>query len=445
MRPITLGPWFPLAFLLGGVQFGVIGKTFYLPLYLPLIYASLARQRFHLSLARVRRQDFWVAVYCLFVLVSGLYAQDIPKYAYGAFSLFLVAIPAYIMGRKLGAAGTWSLQRFQYALIGMAAGMSLLYIQYLAVDPLGFRVAYIYKMTEVAGMRSNALASFHIFGLVATIEALRRSRRGVTSLLLTALLLLELAGGVALNSRAYLVLMSVPVVVYLLTGRDRNAWVLRFGVALAVVALVARPPQALVSAVTFRWTSQAKRQKSWRDNDRVKIWERSLDVWQARPWFGHGLINSFLGADFLWGLVYAQATQEEINEIPEVVRNFRPDGFFMAHNTILQLLIEVGVFGAVAFMIVFVRFIGCLVGLTRNPDREVRSTAKVLLYAMAIAFVDGLVEPNFMTRDFTAFYFFLVGLAYSMHLAATAVAKRATSPTPPQQPLRLSPEAGSTG
>lgn len=407
-----LAHFFPLLFILGGTYIPVIGKQFYLPFYLPLLYILLLRASFATSLRRVPRQDFWVGLYCAAGLASLSYAQDLPKYAYGAFSLFMIGIPAYALGRQLGARPTWSPRLFLGVLIALSGMLSLLYLARLATDPLGFRTAYLYKFAAVGGMRSNTLVSLHVFGFVATIMALPRMR-GLSRGLLVAVLALQVAGGLAFNSRAYTILMCIPLAAYLITGRDRVCWTLRGVLALTALALVARPPQALVETVTHRWATHLQRGGSWLDSPRAQIWSRSLEVWREQPLFGHGLSNSFLGPDFLWGLVYTRATLEEISRIPQEALAYRPDGWFMAHNTILQLLIEVGLFGAIVFIVILARFVSSLLRLLRCRDPDAAALAKALLVGSILAFVDGLIEPSFLTRDFGAFAWFLIGLVYS--------------------------------
>jgi O-antigen ligase len=413
--------WWPLLLLLGGLQFGVVGKSFYFPFYAAPVLFLVLRQGLRFSPRRIARLDLWVAAYCAGGLASFFFATDLPKYAYGAFTLFLVWIPAYALGRRLGSASSWSPRTFLNALVALGAGISLLYLLRLATYPGGWYSAFLLKLPSVGGMHSNTLVSLHVFGLVATIECLRRAQGWGKRGWLVGLLVVELAAGLAFNSRAYLLLMFLPVVFYLLTGKDRGAWLLRFGLAAALLVVVASPPRFLLSTLSFRWTAQAARERSWRDSPRVQIWLRSLGVWSERPLFGHGLGNSFLGADFLWRLLYSQFTAREIAEAPpEALAVIRPDGYFMAHNTILQLLLEVGLFGAFVFLVVFGRFLGSLWELRSSANAEGRALASVLLFATLITFLDGMVENNFLTRDFGAFYWFLVGVTYSARRACPA-------------------------
>ncbi len=415
VRLASIGHLLPLLMLLGGVTLPVLGKSFFLPLYLPFIYFGLLTRRIAVSLRRVPRQDVYVGLYCLTALCSIGYVTDLPKYAYGAFSLFLIGIPAYALGRRVARSAHWRPDALVYAFVGAAALMSLLYLYKLAVDPVGFRVAFIYKLTRVAGMRSNTLVSFHIFGLVATLELLRNARRGRVQPLLLALLLIDIAGGIAFNSRIYMILMWVPFALYLAGGSRRSTWYLRLLVVAIAVALIARPPEGLIRTVTHRWTSRAAARQVGLADPRIQIWQRSAAVWLERPLFGHGLANSFLGTSFLWRLVYDRATLAEIAKLPEGVLNYRPDGYFMAHNTILQLLIEVGLVGATLFLILFARVVRHLNRLRRSDSPETRMVARVFLLALGIAFADGMLENNFLTRDFGALYWFVVGASYSLY------------------------------
>lgn len=431
VQPAWIGHLLPLLMLLGSVTLPVLGKSFFLPLYLPFIYFGLLTRRIAISSWRVPRQDFYVGLYCLTALCSIGYVTDLPKYAYGAFSLFLIGIPAYALGRRLARSTHWRPDALIYAFVGAAALMSLLYLYKLAVDPVGFRVAFVYKLTSVAGMRSNTLVSFHIFGLVATLELLRNARRGRVQLLLLALLLIDIAGGIAFNSRIYMILMCVLFAIYLAGGSRRSTWYLRLLVVAIAVALIVRPPEGLVRTVIHRWTSHAAARQAGQVDPRLQIWQRSLEVWLERPLFGHGLTNSFLGASFLWRLVHDRATLAEIANMPEGVLNYRSDGYFMAHNTILQLLIEVGLVGATLFLILFARVVRHLNRLRRSDSPETRMLARVFLLALGLAFADGMIENNFLTRDFGALYWFVIGVSYSLYQVNVANAASANHSVPP--------------
>jgi O-antigen ligase len=189
---------------------------------------------------------------------------------------------------------------------------------------------------------------------------------------------------------------------------------LRVAAVLGCVALIVWPPEALVQTLAQRWVTQAARPGGWRQDARVEIWSRAVDLWLERPLTGHGLGNSFFGEQFLWQLVYGRATLAEIAAIPEEALTYRADGYFMAHDTVLQLLIEVGLFGAIAFFLVYGYFLRDLWRLRRVPARGTAAVAATLLVAILIASLDGLAENNFLTRDFGTFYWFLVGLVCSL-------------------------------
>lgn len=142
--------------------------------------------------------------------------------------------------------------------------------------------------------------------------------------------------------------------------------------------------------------SGARKKNALSNAVRLALWRRSAEMIKQRPLLGNGYTK-----------IPMPVWDEELN-IVEVVEKDRGN----VHNTFLQLGVETGILGLLAFLLIPLPSLLLAVRKARSPSSETRLWAQVLLTSLAALAIHGLTDNVLAIKSVMYLFGFLVALCW---------------------------------
>ncbi len=176
-------------------------------------------------------------------------------------------------------------------------------------------------------------------------------------------------------------------------------WIIIVPILLGLTIVMA--PQQIQDRIFSMNPNPQLRKETMQDQsyqERLQIWSLGMAVFQNYPWTGCG-----------FDCVYV-VRNDFIDDHP-IVRQFTAQ-----HSNILQLMVDVGILGLMAWLVIWVQFFR--LGWKQLLHLEQRGTSQWIvvgsLAAILSFLVEGLVESNFFDTEVAMVVFFLMALPFSI-------------------------------
>lgn len=324
----------------------------------------------HLGAARIRRTTRPVYLLCFLV---GLWALSLTYTPFVVFAAVRVAQMGVVLGFALAIASHASrahLERFVHAFLALITA-SVVYGVVVPSPPVsesvGGRFAWLAVHPTVSGVLTGMAVVVAVHQLLARPAgpAVATSVRWPTGAYVAALVVC--AGGLlATQTRGAIVATALGIVVLLVSSRDGRR-IIDVGVALVVVgAGVALWASTTIAEYFARGEDPEKLATL---NERTVLWDAASGAFALRPLFGHGVTASqgiFLEETGLGG----------------------------GHNALINVLVELGLVGAVCWLLLVASIIAGLrrlpIGAPSGEQGASGGERSLLLALMAFLLLDGI-------------------------------------------------------
>ncbi len=370
-------------------------------LSLPKVYGVvLGVLFFYAVVANIRTsQDaqgtvFWLSIVFAAIALAGLVGTDWAQGKILSLSLVYDRLPRIVQGIPRSIAGGFARNGVGGTLTLTIPFLAALLLRHPATaDPRPTLPAQndssiVFRLSSRFGLSSLI---FHVSSFISHLSSVRGPRSAV---LIPVALVLSLITLVLTQSRGAILGTAVGLAAVAIWRERRLAWIL-LAPAMGLVVLVIMGQGNQLLEFLLRMDAQSGTLAS-----RLEVWQRGIWMVQDFPFTGVGIGTYNDIAHSLYPFFIAAPT--------EVVAH--------AHNTLLQVAVDLGIPGLIAFVALLTGFLLCAVRAYRaTTDPEIRALLAGLLFAMLAHQVFGLTDAFMMGTKPGVLIWIFFGLAVAVY------------------------------